>query len=171
LSFKIVNSPTLLLPAWKQACAAAGLTPRMLPRPVATRWNSTFDMLYIAIKYRTAIDAITGDRSLKLRALELSDDNWRIIADLLDIFKKQTIYFSQDTVATVPNVLLSMRKIALMLDSSFSRGADQVPLHPSVHAALDNAVALMNRYQSYTNDSDIYRVVMGAYDFRSRCPL
>jgi hypothetical protein len=36
------------------------LTIRMMPRDVSTRWNSMFDMLNFAYKYRDAIDSITA---------------------------------------------------------------------------------------------------------------
>ncbi|KAL0565827.1 hypothetical protein V5O48_016189 [Marasmius crinis-equi] len=36
ISFKIINSPTLLLPKWREAVNAAGLPEKMIPRDVAT---------------------------------------------------------------------------------------------------------------------------------------
>lgn len=52
----MINSPTSLLPAWEAAVKEAHLDPRRMPRDVATRWNSTFDMLDFALRYREAID-------------------------------------------------------------------------------------------------------------------
>jgi hypothetical protein len=40
-------------------------------------------MLQFVIKYRNAIDAITADKSLKLRKYELDNDNWQIIHELV----------------------------------------------------------------------------------------
>ncbi|KAL1698450.1 hypothetical protein EV121DRAFT_169751, partial [Schizophyllum commune] len=51
LAKAIVNSPTKLLPVWRDACGAHHLSVRMLPRDVKTRWNSTYDMLILAIRY------------------------------------------------------------------------------------------------------------------------
>ncbi|KAE9399636.1 hypothetical protein BT96DRAFT_771216, partial [Gymnopus androsaceus JB14] len=45
ISFKIINSPTLLLPKWREQVANTDFKNRVLPRDVATRWNSTYDML------------------------------------------------------------------------------------------------------------------------------
>ena len=58
-----------------------------MPRDVATRWNSTYDMLEFAIRYRSAIDDITGDKSANLRKYELDDDEWRIAVQLQNTLK------------------------------------------------------------------------------------
>ena len=54
----------------------------MMPRDVATCWNSTFDMLEFAIDYRLAIDAVTSIRDLNLRKYELADNEWDIAMKL-----------------------------------------------------------------------------------------
>ena len=59
----------------------------MMPRDVRTRWNSTFDMLDFAVEYRDALDAITGDRDMKLRQYELSEEDWNIATQLRDVLK------------------------------------------------------------------------------------
>ncbi|KAJ7830805.1 hypothetical protein B0H14DRAFT_2365549, partial [Mycena olivaceomarginata] len=41
VSFAIVNSTTILLPLWKEKCKQHNLPERLMPRDVATRWNST----------------------------------------------------------------------------------------------------------------------------------
>lgn len=58
-----------------------------MPRDVRTHWNSTFDMLEFAIKYRGAIDAMTSQRGLNLRKYELDDDEWVIATKLRDTLK------------------------------------------------------------------------------------
>jgi hypothetical protein len=59
----------------------------MIPCDVATRWNSTFDMLNFAIKYEEAINAITANRDMKMRALELDANEWVIAVQLRDTLK------------------------------------------------------------------------------------
>lgn len=60
---------------------------RIMPRDVATRWNSTYDMLAFALEYRQAIDDITGDRSLGLRNFELNEKEWEIAEQLCNVLK------------------------------------------------------------------------------------
>ncbi|KAJ3725355.1 hypothetical protein C8R42DRAFT_542454, partial [Lentinula raphanica] len=62
ISYKIINSPTGLLPKWKEHIAKAELPDRILPRDVATRWNSTHDMLNSFLQMKTAISDFV-DRS------------------------------------------------------------------------------------------------------------
>ena len=87
LAKAIVNSPTKLLPVWRDACGAHHLSVRMLPRDVKTRWNSTYDMLILAIRYRVVIDDLTGRRDLGLRALELTKMEWDMAMDLSRVLK------------------------------------------------------------------------------------
>ena len=44
----------------------------MMPQDVLTCWNSTFNMLEFAIRYRVAIDAMTAAREFNLRKYELA---------------------------------------------------------------------------------------------------
>ena len=90
LSFAIVNSSTIALPAWKQACRDHHLPERLIPRDVKTRWNSTYDMVCVAIKYREAIDDVTGNKLLKLRKHELEDEHWIVLKDLVRVLKVST---------------------------------------------------------------------------------
>ena len=89
LAFAIKNSTTLLLPRWTQLLqdlakeASDPLPIRMMPRDVATRWNSTYDMLVFALEYRVAIDSITGDRGM--RNYELSEEEWGLVQQLGDV--------------------------------------------------------------------------------------
>ncbi|KAF9015872.1 hypothetical protein BDZ89DRAFT_904591, partial [Hymenopellis radicata] len=53
--FKIINSTTILLPRWKKLVEEHRLPPKVLPRDVSTRWNSTYDMLMTAIQYKRVI--------------------------------------------------------------------------------------------------------------------
>ncbi|KIL63555.1 hypothetical protein M378DRAFT_79529 [Amanita muscaria Koide BX008] len=87
LSFAIIHSTTIALPVWRKTCTAHKLAVRLIPRDVKTRWNSTYDMAKVALKYRPAIDDITANKSSKLRKYELDDDDWKIIGDLLRVLK------------------------------------------------------------------------------------
>jgi hypothetical protein len=63
----------------------------MMPRDVSTRWNSTFDMLEFAIRYRVAIDAMTEVRGYDLRKYELVSAEWDIAMELRDVLKVSNV--------------------------------------------------------------------------------
>lgn len=58
-----------------------------MPRDVRTRWNSTFDMVKLALSYRDAIDKITSERSLKLRKYELGENGWELVKQVRDCLR------------------------------------------------------------------------------------
>ncbi|KAJ7442837.1 hypothetical protein B0H11DRAFT_1748817, partial [Mycena galericulata] len=158
LSFAIIHSTTILLPAWHKICRKCKLKERMIPRDVRTRWNSTYDMLYFAQNYRTAIDAITSEKSYKLRRYELDETEWDIIGDLVYVFKKATLYFSSDSISTIANVVSTMDVIDEVLES---RGERQ--LQPAVSSAVALGRATLKRYYVKTGLSDIYYLAVGTY--------
>ena len=59
----------------------------MMPRDVATRWNSTYDMLNFALESQEALDAITSDKEMKLRKYEMDKEEWEIAHQLRNVLK------------------------------------------------------------------------------------
>lgn len=92
LSFAIIHSTTIALPAWRRTCAELGLKVRLIPRDVVTRWNSTYDMMRFVLTYRKAIDKITADKTLKMRKYELDNDDWLIVEDLVAVLEVYSVY-------------------------------------------------------------------------------
>ena len=85
--FTLKNSTTILLPAWDKLLSTYGLPPCMMPQDISTRWNSTFDMLKFAIRYRVAIDAMTAVREYDLRKYEMGSVEWNIAKELQEVLK------------------------------------------------------------------------------------
>ncbi|KAJ7346380.1 hypothetical protein DFH08DRAFT_701395, partial [Mycena albidolilacea] len=69
---KTVNYSTKLLSAWKQAVLDHGKKPKILPRDVKTRWNSTFDMINTALAYKKVIRDFTLDETNGLQSYVIS---------------------------------------------------------------------------------------------------
>jgi hypothetical protein len=46
-----------------------------------------YDMLVFALKYRDALDSITGNHRMKLRQYELTEEDWTIAGKLCDVLK------------------------------------------------------------------------------------
>jgi len=158
LSFAIINSTTLALPAWWRICQEQGLKRRLIPHDVVTRWNSTFHMLQFALKYHLAIDAIMADRMLKLRKYKFEQEDWSIMEDLaavLEQYKNATLYFSSDSVS-ICAVIPAMDRIDSCLNAHSNH-----PLHTSILAAMTLAQRKLNRYYSLTDMSAVYRIAMG----------
>ena len=69
---------------------------RVMPRDVATRWNSTFILLRFALEYREAIDQFTADKGNEVREYELDQDEWEIAGQLRDVLKVRFKRCDQD---------------------------------------------------------------------------
>ena len=67
------------------------LSSRMMPRDVAIRWNSTYEMLTFAYTYRQAYNELTDNRGMKLRKYEVLDSEWEIVKQLANVLKVCTL--------------------------------------------------------------------------------
>jgi hypothetical protein len=133
------------------------LKSHIFPRDVATRWNSTYDMLKFALEYCAVIDAITADKLLRLRKFELEDEEWLVVEDLVAIllqYKNATLFFSQDS-ASVAAVIPAMDRLTDSLNQQTGKS-----YHPSITAAMKLARKKMDRYYSLTDLSNTYCIAM-----------
>jgi hypothetical protein len=64
-----------------------GLKERIMPRDVSTRWNSTYNMLDFALDHKAALNVMTCDAVNKLRAFELSEEEWGYAHELREVLK------------------------------------------------------------------------------------
>ncbi|KIM52800.1 hypothetical protein SCLCIDRAFT_140278, partial [Scleroderma citrinum Foug A] len=149
LAYKIVNSSTVALPAWKEILKDLRMTVKLMPRDVATRWNSTLDLLEYALKHRKAIDLVMQWRELGLRELELTDEEWVIV------LKDATLYFSCST-PNLAMVIPAMDHIDHVL-SEYSRNKKFLP---SIRSGISIAHETLNCYYSRTDQSEVYRIAM-----------
>jgi hypothetical protein len=93
ISLAIKNSSTIVLPKWYQVLENLALNPRIMPRDVSTRWNSTYDMVEFATEYRAALDIMTADRDMNLRKFELSKKEWGMATELSEVLQVCVFFF------------------------------------------------------------------------------
>ncbi|KAL1733409.1 hypothetical protein EV714DRAFT_204398, partial [Schizophyllum commune] len=163
LAFKIINSSTILLPAWKEILEKLSMKIKLLPRDVRTRWNSTFDMLASALEHRDAIEQMFRKDSIlsEIEPFELSRHEWRCAEQLRDALEHATEYFSRSGTPNLPFVIVAMDN----LDEQLSTISINDALEPAIRAAAGLAKRTLNHYYSLTDDADAYRVAMGASQY------
>ena len=70
--------------------------PNKMPRDVATRWNSTYELLNFALEHIEAVKTVTGDKANGLRRCELDErkegeplekDEWLLLEQLRNVLK------------------------------------------------------------------------------------
>lgn len=54
----------------------------MMPRDVATRWNSTSDMLDFALEFKGPLRSFMSDANLKLQKYQLTKEEWTVAEEL-----------------------------------------------------------------------------------------
>ncbi|KAF9052598.1 hypothetical protein BDP27DRAFT_1386323 [Rhodocollybia butyracea] len=134
VSFKIINSPTLLLPRWRETVAGTNFKDHILPRDVTTRWNSTYDMLAAFIEMKDVVCIYS-----------------------FNILKDATLFFSSNS-PNISAVIPAMDAI----DEVFASGIiDSKELCAPLRHALGIGKRTLNKYYALTDNSDIYRVAMG----------
>ncbi|KAJ3833151.1 hypothetical protein F5878DRAFT_547058, partial [Lentinula raphanica] len=145
ISFKIIHSSTGLLPKWREHLLGSPFEGRVLPRDVATRWNSTFDMMAAFLEMKDIVSEFLDRSSHKLSEFILDDNEWEAIAGLvsvLKILKDATTFFSTDS-PSVAAVIPAMDAI----DEAFASGIVQrETLSAPVRHALSIGKRTLNKY-------------------------
>ena len=126
MAFAIKNSSTLILPRWYALLDELKLGERIMPRDVSTRWNSTYDMLKFALNYRVALDAISGERDMKLQKYELKDTEWHIASQLRDILEVSSNLKLFDCLMTF---FLALKRCHPFFFPSNTQHRDRYPCH------------------------------------------
>jgi len=95
IAFKMINSPTVLLPQWHTLLereAPTTLHGRVLPRDVSTRWSSTYNHLAAVLELREYVDRFTGIREHGLREFELTREEWECVKQLVKVLQVCSLF-------------------------------------------------------------------------------
>jgi hypothetical protein len=149
-----------------------------LPRDVRTHWNSTYDMLEVAIDYRDVIDHLCSERDPGLRKFELDPEEWLIATQLRNllkvttvqmyivtfkadiftqIFKDATQFFSRSKISNLTVVIPAMDH----LDKHLVTALTGTEYSPSIRSAIRIGIKTLNKYYSKMDQSGLYHISMG----------
>ncbi|KAJ3745235.1 hypothetical protein EV360DRAFT_76516, partial [Lentinula raphanica] len=120
ISFKIINSPTMLLSKWREQLADTPFAGRTLHRDVATQWNSTHNMLECFLELKEPVMEFLDRARNGLTEYSLTDEEWEVVKDLvsgLQILNDATTFFSANSV-NISSVIPAMDAI----DEVFATG-------------------------------------------------
>lgn len=96
IAFKVINSPTLLLPQWHALLereAPAKFHGRSIPRDVLTHWNSTFNHMAAFMELEDYIDTFTGIQEHGLQQFELTKEEWACVKQLVKVLQVSSLLF------------------------------------------------------------------------------
>ncbi|KIM56127.1 hypothetical protein SCLCIDRAFT_133318, partial [Scleroderma citrinum Foug A] len=155
VAFKIVHSTTIVLLAWKDILNDLCLMISLMPRDIATRWNSTFDLLEYALKHRKAVDLLTQRRELGLGKFELSITSGQLLNNSA-VLKDATLFFSCST-PNLATVIPAMDHINQEL-TTYLRDRKYLV---SIRSGVSLAKQMLNHYYGHTDTSEVYQIAMG----------
>ncbi|KAJ3748255.1 hypothetical protein EV360DRAFT_56950, partial [Lentinula raphanica] len=168
IAFKLINSTTGLLPKWREHLSKTEFAGRNLHRDVATRWNSTHNMLECFLELKGPISEFVDHASYGISEYSLTEEEWEIIGGLvttLQILYDATLYFSANG-TSIAAVIPAMD----IIDEAFASGMlDNETLSEPIRHALTIGKRTLNKYYSLTDDSALYRIAMGMFFFFHSC--
>jgi len=149
---------------------------------VHTHWNTTYDMLDFAYKYKEAINQITDRCEMKLRDYEIELHKWDIIKQLQDVlgvclsmfksffdlsyipsqvFKDVTLFFSYSGTPNVASVIPTIDH----LDEHLASIATSPKYGWLIKAAIALGEKTLNRYYNRMDHSEVYWIAMSMFSF------
>lgn len=152
-------------------------------RDVATRWNSTTELIGRALQLREPLKLLVimqeynKPRGVRLQRFQLSDQEWALLKQLfslLDVSRIVNSIFRFVSTYQIQVFLLATKKISHSriplihevipifdaLTTALDEFLDNEELLPAVRAAALRGITMMNKYYALTDDSVVYRVAM-----------
>ncbi|KAJ3767072.1 hypothetical protein FB446DRAFT_652718 [Lentinula raphanica] len=189
ISYKIINSPMLLLPKWREQLAGSDFAKQTLLKDVATRWNSTHNMLESFLQLKPAVVEFLDRASNRLSEYVLTDEEWEVVDELVSVLQVSLHFVSLVRRLTCSRSCKTLRHFFLPLETGTNiasvipamdtineafasgilnenNGSERVLSEPIRHA-LGIGKRTLNKYYSLTDDSDLYCIAMGLSPFFS----
>ena len=187
LSTKVWHSPQIREELARLA-GDADLNSETLVYAVRTRWNTVTEVLERGLQMREVLGqlcdmtAFNSSKSggVQLRRYTINDEEWVILEQLFKLlhvslivlrryrisdsarwqpFLYATKIMSKGDYALVHNVIPSMDILTEHLDAF----KDDTNLKPIIRVAAARGMAIMNKYYSRTDESEIYRISMSKF--------
>lgn len=181
LAKRIFNSPTLRADL-ESACVRSKTKAVLMVRDVATRWNSTAELVERALQLREALSLLViseqhnRPRSARLKRFQLSKNEWELLEKLFPLLEVR------DGVLPDPPLFDVCSQIFLIATKQMSQSKtplvhEVIPIFDIINRALDEYVGdatlpaavrmaaargrtMLNKYYGLTDDSVIYRIAM-----------
>ncbi|KAJ3500635.1 hypothetical protein NLJ89_g9707 [Agrocybe chaxingu] len=134
---------------------------RSLTRRVPTRWNSDLDCLDSHFYFKDVVERLTAIASLKLSAYRLSEAQWKMAKDVVEVlllFKTVTKVFSKAEVPLVVDVLPTLEEIREGLIAA--RDDDINDVSTVIQVACQAGLLLVDKYSTFAEDCEIYVIAL-----------
>jgi hypothetical protein len=109
---------------------------KVLPRDVATRWNSAIALIDYTVLVRDVYNAITDDRSHKLKANTLVKEEWQVLSDLAPLLRGILILTDIFSQSAVPRIY-EVSPFSLSSPAVLTLVSQVIPAIDKIQAALD----------------------------------
>lgn len=185
LAKRVANSDQLRT-AFAECCKHADLSPLCLVRPVATRWNTHFECLGRHLLQKKAVERLCTSAAYARYDLDkftLTDREWKLLEEMkgvlmvcfvlvrilltfltcrqCQLFSRITKHVSQASVVLVHQVIPMIDCLNHDLEGIVDRYS--TPL--AIRHGAKNALKILDKYYSKTDDSEIYRAAMSTSIF------
>ncbi|EAU88633.2 hypothetical protein CC1G_01006 [Coprinopsis cinerea okayama7 len=160
LAIKIFHSPTIN-EELRKACKQHNVKYRRIVRDVATRWNSTTEVIKSALDLKEPLNQLVVQTQfnkaggVRLQRFSLDNTEWEILKQLgpmLDMLLYVTTEVSKTSVPLIHDVIPFIDS----LTSWFEDYIRDIDLHPTVRHAALRGMLMMNKYYARTDEAVIF---------------
>lgn len=149
---KRIRKSITLTEKFANQCKVEGKPERKLVKDMPVRWNSTYDMLSIALCYQKEICAVVATTSA-LQQLQLQPEDWNILSSIKDFllkFKEATDRLQLKGSPSLCHTFIIYNKLFDHLDKLDEKS----PIFPASRKAFDK----LSKYYSKTDDHPVYSI-------------